>query len=238
MISLVFPTYNEEKVIQDSLKYLRKYKKKYGLELIVSDGQSTDNTVKLARKYADKVVVEKKRGTIAKNRNYGAAHAKGDILIEMDADSRIEDPDKFFTAVIEAFKDKNVVAATPIFGIYKEEETFKDRFFHSIINFTVVVVNRIFIISARGDCQIFRMNTFKRAGGYNESLVAGEDCDMLHRVSKFGKVKIFSKLKVVYSPRRFRRVGYVNLLFVTYMRDLFYMLFTKKAYTKEWVPIR
>ena len=60
MISVVIPTYNEGKNIEKCLKSLLKQslpRREY--EIIVVDGKSKDNTVKIAKKYADRVVQQK-----------------------------------------------------------------------------------------------------------------------------------------------------------------------------------
>ena len=80
MISIVIPTLNEEKIIETTLRSLRAYSGY--LEIIVSDGRSTDRTVEIARSIADTVVVHSgpERQNISKGRNRGAEVATGDIL--------------------------------------------------------------------------------------------------------------------------------------------------------------
>jgi rSAM/selenodomain-associated transferase 2 len=74
MISVVMPVLNEEKLIENSLQTLKKWKE---LELIVADGGSTDKTVQLAEPHAR--VVTSARGR-AVQMNAGAHVAQGDIL--------------------------------------------------------------------------------------------------------------------------------------------------------------
>ena len=53
-ISIIIPTLNEEKLITQTLKQFDcDIKKNFGLEVIVSDGGSTDSTLEIARNYAD-----------------------------------------------------------------------------------------------------------------------------------------------------------------------------------------
>ena len=85
-ISIIIPTLNEEKYIENTLKALKNqdYNGKY--EIIVADGMSKDRTVKIAQKYADKVIKVKKPG-ISAGRNAGAGIAKGGIFLFIDADT-------------------------------------------------------------------------------------------------------------------------------------------------------
>jgi glycosyltransferase involved in cell wall biosynthesis len=77
-------TLNEEKYIETTLLSIKNqdYKGKY--EIIMVDSNSKDRTVKIARKYADKVIVTKRRG-VSVGRNIGARLAKGEILLFVDA---------------------------------------------------------------------------------------------------------------------------------------------------------
>ncbi len=74
-ISVVIPAFNEEKYIETCLKSLRNQKFDGNFEIIVADDSSEDNTVKIAEKYADKVVVHQ-RGSISYGRQKGAEAAR------------------------------------------------------------------------------------------------------------------------------------------------------------------
>jgi rSAM/selenodomain-associated transferase 2 len=83
--SIIIPTLNEEKTIQSCLLDLQPLRNHS--EIIVVDGESTDNTRTLATPLADKVtILEKGRG---KQMNIGAWLATGDILIFLHADTRL-----------------------------------------------------------------------------------------------------------------------------------------------------
>jgi len=70
-ISVIVPTFNEEKYIEATLKSIKNQKTDLEYEIIVSDCKSQDKTVSISRKYADKIVSTSKR-TIASGRNNGA----------------------------------------------------------------------------------------------------------------------------------------------------------------------
>lgn len=80
LISVVIPTLNEEQNLPLVLNVLPKYID----EIIIVDGHSKDNTVKIAKKYKAKVIYDDygKGSALIK----GVKLAKGDIIITMDAD--------------------------------------------------------------------------------------------------------------------------------------------------------
>ncbi len=84
VVSVVIPTLNEGKYIKQTLESIKNqtYKK---IEIIVCDSYSKDNTVKIAKKYTNKVIV--KKTNVSEARNLGAEQAKGNILVFVDADT-------------------------------------------------------------------------------------------------------------------------------------------------------
>ncbi len=106
-ISVVVPALNEEKYIESCLKSLKSQSYK-PLEIIVCDGNSEDRTREIARKYADKVIIEKRRSAAAE-RQKGAKIAKGEIIAFIDSDTIAEKD--WLKKIADAFsKDENVVA--------------------------------------------------------------------------------------------------------------------------------
>ncbi len=235
MISIIIPTRNEGKYLERTLKQYLPYKKSLQLEVIVSDGGSIDNTLRIAEKYADKIVRANKRNkqTIAKGRNEGAKVAKGELLFSTDADVIVPDKKIFFKRVREIFKNENVVAATTRVRVYPEEEQLKDKVIHMLNDFTVWLINHIGSFIAKGECQIIRASAFRKLGGYNDKLVMGEDADLFHRLSKLGKIVYMKDLIVYHSPRRFRNQGYLKTYFI-YAREFMHLIIKGKSSLKEW----
>ena len=84
-ISIIIPILNEARVLEKTLSQLQPELGTH--ELIVVDGGSTDNSVRIAEKYGKVVISERGR---AKQLNAGAAVATGDILIFLHADIWLE----------------------------------------------------------------------------------------------------------------------------------------------------
>lgn len=107
-VSLVIPAWNESERIIDCIENATKQSMP-AKEVIVTDNMSTDNTRQLVRDYIDShpntnvILLEQneKQGLIP-TRNYGIAHATGDIIGRFDADCMIrpnwvETVSRFFT---------------------------------------------------------------------------------------------------------------------------------------------
>jgi glycosyltransferase involved in cell wall biosynthesis len=81
-LSVIIPTYNEEQDIVDCVASLSKQSYK-DFEIIVVDDGSTDKTVELIKNV--QIYKQRHQGP-ALARNLGAKHAKGDVLVFVDAD--------------------------------------------------------------------------------------------------------------------------------------------------------
>jgi len=230
LISVIIPVYQEEKILESTLQsYSIELRKKFNLEIIVSDGQSTDSTVEIAKKYADKVVVhyEKHKQTIAEGRNKGAEVALGDIFVFMNGDTVPDKPDDFFRTVEswskgEIFEDSYALACTVT--VIPSEKLLKDSIFYTLHNSYIRFLNLIGVGMGRGECQIIRAEVFKNIGGYNPSIAAGEDFDLYRRLAKIAKISFTNKIKVYESPRRFRKYGYLRIVFSWMVNSLSVML--------------
>ena len=103
-ISILIPTYNEEAYILQTLKKVNDQKRKFNLEIIISDDGSTDQTVTLLNN--NKSLFDK---LIENEKNYGKGYAlkiglkncTGDIIIIQDADLEYDPND--FTSLINPF---------------------------------------------------------------------------------------------------------------------------------------
>jgi len=243
-ISVVIPTFQEEKIISNCLKFFNnKIKSKYFLEIIVSDGGSTDNTVEISRPLCDKIAIHSNanKQTIAEGRNKGAELAEADYIVFINSDTYPADLDYFFSTILQwtnnegKYKDADALAC--YVEAFPDDIIWKDRIFYPLQNMFFILLNSLGMGMGRGECQIVKKSIFDKIGGYNPMLAAGEDVDLFRRISKNYKV-IFAKDLVVYeSPRRFRREGYLKTLLRWSLNDI-YVRFYKKSYSKEWKAIR
>jgi glycosyltransferase involved in cell wall biosynthesis len=239
MISIIIPTYNEEKYIGETLLNL-KNKLTLPHEIIVTDDKSKDKTVEIARKYADIVLSpEIKHRTISANRNEGASKAKGEFLVFMDACTRPDDPNAFFTMALKDFEaNSKIVAVTGALKIKKENQTFGDKIVYPITNLVFHIKNNIFHTGeASGKFQMMKREAFQKVGGFREDLVTREDADMFNRLSKIGRTFYDSRLEVFNSGRRAHAIGWPKLLCI-WMYESFHFAVYDKSKATEWKDIR
>ncbi len=240
MISIIIPTLSEQRLIEQALKqFSLDLRSKHNYELIVSDGGSNDETISIARRLADKVVIYngQLRQTIAGGRNAGAKQASGDLLFFTNADTLLDDPDSFLAEVSDVMSDENLLALTCYVRVYPDEEKLSDILFHGFCNVFFDAVNSIGVGMGRGECHIVRRSVFDEVGGYNPDLVAGEDFDLYSRIRRKGKIRFLRGRYVYESPRRYRRFGYHRVAFDWFRNAVSVKLF-KKSVIDEWKPIR
>lgn len=244
-LSIFIPTRNEAKYIGTTLAQFEPFLEKYNLEIIVSDANSTDGTDEIVQHFSessDQRVKLVKAGpgkqNIAIGCNQGASFAQAPLLFRVDADVRIPDKEHFFERVFEFFdKNEQVVGATVPIWVYPEEARNSDRAFHIFMNLIIRISFFFKIPLAKGECQLVRRWAFEKVGGYDESLTAGEDCNLFYRLQDVGKVKFLSKLWIHHSPRRFRHYGYWRIMLI-YLREGVWMIFGRKSFLEEWKPVR
>lgn len=240
MISIIIPTLNEEKGIEKTLTRL-KSTLTLPHEIIVSDGKSTDATITLAQKYADRVVVFPggHRQTIGEGRNDGAKQARGEFVVFIDADVAIPNPDQFFGTLLNLFaKNTDLVGIIVPVRQFPEERTMADRLGCGWFNIFYFLANNVFKSgNAGGEFQMIRKQAFDSINGFRIDLASGEDNDMFRRLSHIGKTRFVRSLEVYHPCRRAHKIGWFNLIAKSAWSGVS-VLFKGKSPYKEWEVIR
>ena len=106
LLSIITPTLNNEKDIENFLKSLRKQKfSKEKLEIIISDGGSTDKTLEIARKYKVRIInnpdIFPDPGV-----NRGIKVAEGELIMVLASDNIFKSNDAL-GKMTKVFEDKD-----------------------------------------------------------------------------------------------------------------------------------
>lgn len=240
LISVIIPTLNEEKLIKQTLsQFSPSIKEKYNLEVIISDGGSSDSTLRLLDSTVNKLVEAnpKESQNIPKGRNAGAKSANGKYFYFFNADTLIKDIDNFFKTSLAAFENSHNLALACRIHVFPDEVKFSDKIFHRFYNNYVRILNLLGMGMGRGECHMVRKEIFWKVNGYNESLAAGEDYDLYRRIGKLGRIKFLGGLTVYESPRRYRKFGY-RRVFSDWTRNSLSVLFKNKSVSKVWEAVR
>jgi glycosyltransferase involved in cell wall biosynthesis len=179
----------------------------------------------------------REKQTISIGRNRGAQVARGRILVFLNADTRVADPDRFFREVAVHAQAPGVAAVTCRVGVYPDEERGVDRAFHGFYNWFFSMMNRVGMAMGRGECHVMRREVFETVQGYAAKIVAGEDYDMFRRLHALGRVTFLYDVQVYESPRRFRRYGYLRVSASWFLNFLSVFLL-RRSILRDWTPIR
>jgi glycosyltransferase involved in cell wall biosynthesis len=228
-VSVIIPTLQEENYIARTLSNLRRIKTP--MEVIVVDGGSQDRTVEIAGRFADKVYSVEKRG-ISVGRNYGATHARGDILVFLDTD--VAFPLDFLEKTKRVFEDPTVVGATC--NIMPGQFSLSATPFFYFYNMLIRVFAWINPHS-RGEFFAVRKTAFLQSKGFDESMPCLEDHDLANRLSKLGRFVFITDLTVYESLRRFRKLGFWRVM-GTWFVDYISFTVRRKPISKVWQPVR
>ena len=170
-LSIIIPALNEAAHIAQSLAPLQSMRER-GVEVIVVDGGSTDQTVSQSEPLADRVIMSA-RGR-ATQMNAGAAVAHGDVLLFLHADSSLPDQadDLIFDAIDNGHSwgrfDVNIRGA---------------HFMLAVIAWFINHRSRLSGIST-GDQGLFvTRNAFDRVGGFPSQPLM-EDVEICKRLRK------------------------------------------------------
>lgn len=209
MLSVVIPTLDETQTLAGTLTAARQP----GVaELIVADGGSRDDTVRVARSLAD-VVLEVPRGR-ARQMNAGAAAARGDVLLFLHADTRLP-------ACYPAFVGKALGDPAAVGGRF-DVRVDADGIAYRIIERGISLRSRVTGV-ATGDQAIFvRRAVFERLAGY-PPLPLMEDIALCRALKREGHMVALHEA-VVTSARRWQRHGVARTVLLMWaLRTAYYL---------------
>ncbi len=238
IISIIIPTLKEEQFLERTLKNLDGLKMPH--EIIITDGGSTDQTLPIASRYTDKIVVwdQPRRQTFGEAKNAGAALAMGEFLVFIDADVIIPEPEIFFEEILKIFENNKLVATTVPLKPLLENKSIVDKVFSAPLNWFYIISNNIFHSgNSSGEFQMVRAEAFRKIGGFGEHLAAGEDNELFRQLAKLGRTMSYWRLCVRHSLRRPHKLGWLRIYFI-WIKNGLSVAFRNKAAYKEWSVVR
>ncbi len=199
-LSIIIPVLNEEHSVAKLLEYLTAHCSSLNIkEILIVDGGSFDDTIAVASRYTLKIFISEKGR--AKQMNFGAQHAKGEIFYFLHVDTF--PPKNFDRNILEAVN--NGYAAGCFQMKFNSKSTFL-RFFAWFSKFN----NRL---CRGGDQSLFiTKELFKKSKGFNEKYLVYEDNEFIGRLYKLARFKVLSN-KVKTSARRYEERGKLSLQF-------------------------
>ena len=209
--SIIVPVFNEAPLIRPFLQHLRE--RAPGAEVIVADGGSTDGTADLAADLCDRLVQSQR--SRARQMNSGADAAHGEILWFVHADAEL--PLECLDEIARIMHDSNVVGGyfrirLPRGLVYR----LTDSFAHYA---------GILLRMRCGDHGIFcRRTAFREVGGFPKVPLM-EDVEFFRRLRDHGRV-VYSRKRIVVSPRRYETVGRARLTFAYGLIAMLYIFGT------------
>lgn len=178
-ISIVTPTYNSERTVEETIQSV--LSQGYdNLEYIIIDGASTDGTMAIVRKYADRIatIVSEKDHGISDAFNKGIAHATGEVLCFINSD------DVMLPGALQAIADGydgehdiysgNVLLENPETGFQCRE--IPSTHFPVVPIFCHVAHQGMFAT----------LDAYRRFGGYDTAIRYPMDLDFLVRATRLG----------------------------------------------------
>jgi len=195
-ISVITCVLNGEKYINDCLSSIACQQFR-NFELIVIDGYSTDNSIKIIKKYSSSLPIrlfQQKPAGISAAMNYGSRKAQGDFLIHLHADDLFHD--KNVLRDVNLFLEKNEKLdwiygkinsieeeGKPI-GIFPTKKLFQINFYHLLKYINYIPHQSVFI----------RKNVFEKYGYFDENLSSEMDTEFWLRIGKKTRWKFFDRI--------------------------------------------
>ncbi len=175
LVSIIVPTKNSAATLGACLQSIAAQTYPH-IELIVVDNYSTDVTATLAKRFTSHVHLRGPERSA--QRNFGVAQATGRYVALIDSDMELG------SRVIEACV-KAVGQDPELLGLVIPEESFGQGFWAACKR-----LERSFYVGVPWieAARFFDRQTYQQAGGYDPTLVSGEDWDLARRIETRGPV--------------------------------------------------
>ncbi len=234
-LSIVIPAYNEEALIGGCLQSILAEieGKKYDLEIIAVNNASTDRTREIIASFSEVKLVDEPDKGLVKARRAGFRASSGELVANLDADTRMTPG--WFDKVFEEFANnpKLVALSGPhiYYDLSKKAQAAVRAFYYS--GYFFYLINRYVLgvgSMLQGGNFVIKRTALEAIGGFNSDFdFWGEDADLARRLVKAGEVKFTFDLPIYASGRRLEREG-IAKTGARYALNYFSTIFFKKPF--------
>lgn len=231
-LSVVIPTKNDSEHLEELLETVEEQKFS-DYEVIVKDAVSDDDTRSVAENFGAQVVSSEDHGP-GDARNQGVEHAEGEIVLFLDADTKLMHED-VFQNVIDCFEDEEVVGGSSTWKTY--DTNIRGKLMLGAGSLGLKLVNMTgFMTAGVGTFMFVDREVFEEVGGYDAELPYHEDHALLEELEKHGKIKILDK-QVWVSGRRVSQRGMIGT-FMDYIPPSLNYMIGREEHVKEKYTFR
>ena len=257
-LSFVVPAYNEEAYLPACLESILNQinPTTSGLEpdtceIIVVNNASTDRTREVALRYPGVLVVDEPRKGLTFARQAGFAASTGDLIANVDADSRLTPG--WVPRILSTFAEAEAATATrpearPLAAfsgplVYYDLTPRQRRLVHIfyMTAWTTYAINRYILrvgSMVQGGNFVVSRASLQAIGGFNTAIsFYGEDTDIARRLNDVGEVRFTFDLKMSSSARRLKSEGMLTMA-ARYSINYLWTTFFKRPFTDKYVDIR
>ncbi len=206
-VSIIIPVYNEASQLHQSLKKLIEIAQNPDIEVILSDGGSTDNSLAIAAQYPCKIFGSENGR--ARQMNAACLHATGDYLLFLHADSSL--PRDWLEQLRKSQK----------WGFFPVKLNGRHRLLR-LIEAAINLRSRITGVATGDQGLYFKRSFFDELNGFPDIPIM-EDIAISKRARKLSKPSIGS-LPVITSSRRWEQNGIIQTVFLMWGLRLAYWL--------------
>ena len=181
-VSIVVIGYNEAQNLDVTFQAINKINfPKEEIEVIYVDSASTDQSVEIAKKYADKVYIEQSSyPTAARGRNKGLIEARGEIVHFVDGDVEIT-PNYLIEAVKVLLENDKIAAVT---GEIIEKKV-KINFLNRVFSASWEESGERFVKQTKAG-GTYKKDILLKINGYDERVKLGEETELGERIINHG----------------------------------------------------
>lgn len=207
-VSVIVPTWNEEKYLHKCLRSLKEQAGNRPIEVVVVDGGSTDRTAEIAEEYADKVLVERGK-PVGAARNIGAKAAGGEILAFIDADTVA--CNGWVNEIVQTLEMNSSAVGVTGPTLPYEGSRLDELAYHVATGWVQRLSLRLGLPHVAGFNCAYRKDAFWEAGGFDEHREISEDIMLSLKIRHHGPILFNSDMLAYTSLRRIQNYGYPYL---------------------------